>query len=579
MLPSVDVDSITTCLSSLVEDRPPSEIALDVGLVSVGIWLLLKGIRVARSSRRSVTTTRLRGPPSPSYLFGVGEQLEFAPNQDSGALFEAWSKKYGAVYQVPSAFGVQRVVLFDVRAIAHVFARDAGHVPSSTESGEAPGAKGTYDHLAFTKLAVVNLIGKGVLWASGDNHKRQRKALTPAFSNAAIREVTPIFFDSAYKVKNIWDELLTSSSTNDEVVEVQRWMNHISLDSIGLAGFSHDFGAIYGKKSAVTETFDAFSTTPPTKFFRFMFVVLGLVFPWFVNLPTARTQMSKKLNDAMAEIAEALLKRTRREKEQGGNEGEKDRSVIGALLRAETAGTELHLSHQEILDSMKVLLLAGYETTSTSLTWALIELSKNQTAQSKLREELSKLSTGDPTYDQLTSNSLPYLDGVVHEILRLHPVANEVPRVVVEDDIMPLSEPLLDASGKTISSVAVVKGTNIVVPVEGINRSEALWGPDAKAFRPERWLEDGLPDGIPPQVKDVQGYRHLLTFIDGPRICLGRHFAVAEFKAVLSVLIRNFTFDFATPDAKVEVIRSFLFRPKIVGEQGVDVPLRIRRVE
>lgn len=60
-----------------------------------------------------------------------------------------------------------------------------------------------------------------------------------------------------------------------------------------------------------------------------------------------------------------------------------------------------------------------------------------------------------------------------------------------------------------------------------MNRSTTLWGPDAKEFKPERWIGE---QGIPAAAKDVQGHRHLLTFIDGPRTCLGKGFAITEFK-------------------------------------------------
>lgn len=67
----------------------------------------------------------------------------------------------------------------------------------------------------------------------------------------------------------------------------------------------------------------------------------------------------------------------------------------------------------------------------------------------------------------------------------------------------------------------------MLVPAHAMNRSVKYWGADAKEFKPERWL---IPDGILKAAQDIQGHRHLLTFADGPRICLGRHFALAEFK-------------------------------------------------
>jgi cytochrome P450 len=59
------------------------------------------------------------------------------------------------------------------------------------------------------------------------------------------------------------------------------------------------------------------------------------------------------------------------------------------------------------------------------------------------------------------------------------------------------------------------------------NRSETFWGPDSRQFNPERWLSD-----LQYPAKDIHGHRHLYTFADGPRICLGRGFALAEFKVL-----------------------------------------------
>jgi hypothetical protein len=67
-----------------------------------------------------------------------------------------------------------------------------------------------------------------------------------------------VFYDSAYKAKGAWDTAIESSKDGDAVIEVQNWINHISLDTIGIAGFSHDFGSLDGKRASVTEVFDAF---------------------------------------------------------------------------------------------------------------------------------------------------------------------------------------------------------------------------------------------------------------------------------------------------------------------------------
>lgn len=193
---------------------------------------------------------------------------------------------------------------------------------------------------------------------------------------------------------------------------------------------------------------------------------------------------------------------------------------------------------------MKVLILAGYETTSSespvfllaqsqtdispvSLTWALIELAQKPEKQDALRKELSEFATSDPSYDQLT-NGLPYLNGVFREVLRLHPPVRMNQRIAVHDDVVPLSSPVTTLSGERVDSISLGAGSIVVAPLKTLNISETIWGPDAKEFRPERWLEGDA--GLTETARELGGYHHIMSFIDGPRICLGRLFAVAEFK-------------------------------------------------
>lgn len=93
---------------------------------------------------------------------------------------------------------------------------------------------------------------------------------------------------------------------------------------------------------------------------------------------------------------------------------------------------------------------------------------------------------------------------------------------------MPLTTPITTATGEKVSSIHVPKGTPVVVPIQAMGCSKAIWGPDAKEFKPERWLNNR--EGLTAKAKEIQGYHHILTFVDGPRICLGRVFAFTEMK-------------------------------------------------
>ncbi|KAG2039491.1 cytochrome P450 [Suillus americanus] len=518
------------------------------------LWIFAK---VFRALRWRLKTTQLRGPPRTSFIYGVSHDL--ASSQDSGEMYERWATEYGVAYMIPSVLGQTRIVLCDPRAVAHFYARETW----------------TYVQTPLSLALLEASMGRGLLWSQGEDHRRQRKALTPAFSNAAIRKLTSVFYDSAYKAKCAWDTAIESSEDGDAVIEVQNWMSHISLDTIGIAGFSHDFGSLDGKRASVTEVFDTFGNNQQASAVNKVLRLLASVFPIITKMPTKRRNLMKKLGVTMEEISNDLLIRSRREKDLNVSGRDEEKSIIGLLIKSEGQDAELHMSKDEVVAQMKVLLIAGYETISISLTWALIELSRHADVQTCLRGELLAFGA-DPTYDQLKA-SLPYLDAVVHEILRIHPPVGEFIRIAAADDVIPLSEPVRTESGKMTDSISIGKGTLITIPGVTINRSSAIWGPDAKEFKPDRWLTE---DGISGKAKEVQGHRHLLTFVDGPRTCLGKDFAITEFKTVLSVLVKNFVFEMRDgPHTQVEVARGIFPRPRVVGEDGIGVPLRVRRYE
>lgn len=91
---------------------------------------------------------------------------------------------------------------------------------------------------------------------------------------------------------------------------------------------------------------------------------------------------------------------------------------------------------------------------STATTWALYALTKDKKIQDKLRGELSTVSTDNPTMEEL--NSLPYLDAVVRETLRVYPPVTATVRTAVEDDVLPLGNPVKDRNGKLHHDIRLV---------------------------------------------------------------------------------------------------------------------------
>ncbi|KAI6100982.1 cytochrome P450 [Pisolithus croceorrhizus] len=530
---------------ALVRSASPVDVA--TGLAA--LWALRT---VIQAFRKRFRTTRLRGPKSTSLLFGVAKDL-FA-SSDTGTIFEEWSKEYGVAYEVPMIFGKKRIVLCDPKAAAYLLSKDTWSYVGTT------GAK---EHMSRT-------IGKGLFWSEGESHRRQRRSIAPSFNSTTVRKLSPAIHKTVDKVKAAWEANIDADGSGSVVLDVEKWMHYVSLDSFGIAGFSYDFGSLHGKPNSMISVLDAFGAPSSPNFWDGTVLLISLFYPIILNVPTSRVAMFTKLRARMSEICELLIDSAAKEQEEAPSERV---STIGLLLKAEDGVSGRRVTREEVMAQIRTLLFASYETTAIMMTWALIEIARHPNVQTKLREEL--LSFGEePSYDQLTTG-FPYLDAVVQETLRVHSAVQDLIRQASEDDVIPLSEPVQTRSGEVVDSIAVKCGTEIGISVPGMNRSEAIWGPDAKMYRPERWLE---PDGVTRKAQEVRGYRHLLTFGDGPRACIGKLFAIAEIKTVLSVVVKNFVLEMRDgPDTKVEAVRGITLRPKVVGEDGIKVPMRIRQ--
>jgi hypothetical protein len=127
-----------------------------------------------------------------------------------------------------------------------------------------------------------------------------------------------------------------------------------------------------------------------------------------------------------------------------------------------------------------------------------------------------------PSFRDNASRTLPTYVAIVF-------FTTDAVQQAAEDDVIPFTTPITTSTGEKQYSLTVAKGTVISSPIRAMNRSEEFWGPNAKEFEPERWLQDADT-----RSKEISGHRHLLTFSDGPRICLGKNFALTEFKVRLS---------------------------------------------
>ncbi|KAJ7436134.1 cytochrome P450 [Mycena galericulata] len=417
----------------------------------------------------------------------------------------------------------------------------------------------------------------------------------PAFGAPQIRDLPSIFVDTPSQLKDIW---AAHAASNGGVarVDVLSWLSKATLDIIGLAGFNYQINAL---GTPETETQDELAkafedlVTAETEITFSNF--LQHTFPPLRRLPTVGGNITLKSQATITRIGKKLLAESKREIAQDGTfETGRGRDLLTLLVRANTSkeiAASQRLSDEDVLAQVPTFLVAGHETTSTALTWALFSLTQNMAAQTRLREELLSVFTDHLTMDEL--NELKYLDCVVCETLRLHAPVTRSARVAMRDDIIPVSTPYTDIHGTVHETLRIRKGDTISIPILAVNRDVNIWGPCHGIYvrvfdvhpshvefdnsgSPERWeSETPISNAIP----GVWG--QMLTFLGGPKGCIGYRFSVVETKAFLFTLVRAFEFELAFPVEDLRKMSSFIVqRPFIRSEReaGNQLPLLVRPV-
>ncbi|TXT09601.1 uncharacterized protein COLE_03535 [Cutaneotrichosporon oleaginosum] len=514
------------------------------------------------------------GPPNPHLFWGnLQEVIKAPPN----AMHEQWFNTYGNVIRYKFLMGAQRLTSVDMGFIGYVLQHNDEFIKP-----------------VRAQEMLERLLGNGVLIAEHAAHRRQRRVLNPAFSLAAIRDMTPIFYDKSYELQRKLAELIEEPSELDQAaptpakpedvvkgarkIDVMRYMGAATLDVIGLAGFDYDFNALRDNKNELAEAFRTMfsaGTSPSAMnilqnfipILQFVVMRIGKVSSWTRGSPAH----PQELMDNKKAAVRALFAG---EVEKGSDIGKDLLSLVIKANMASDLRPDQQLTDDEVLAQITTFMLAGNETSSTALTWLLYRLALHKDVQDRLRAECQAVPTDRPSMDEI--NALPFLDQCVHESLRFdNPVASTI-REAVSDQVIPLSEPVMGRDGKMMSEIHVKKGTTIFLPIMNVNRSKEIWGEDADKFNPDRFSVGGIPRKHVPGV-----FGNLLTFLGGARNCIGYRFALIEIKMILFVLMRSFEFDELPSKPEYEAKSSIVMRPRVVGEEdaGLQMPLLVRLLE
>ncbi len=177
------------------------------------------------------------------------------------------------------------------------------------------------------------------------------------------------------------------------------------------------------------------------------------------------------------------------------------------------------LSRNELLHEMLFFLVAGYETTSTSVAWFIHLISKHPKVQQRIKTELIDNNLEQDLFvDRL--DSLIYLDCVINEVLRFCPPIDSSNRTLTADDCLPGS------------GAQLFKGDHVLIPFFNLTRDPRYWSIDPEMFYPERFL--GEDKGHHPYA--------LIPFGGGHRQCIGQDLARFELKIIIARLMQQVTF-------------------------------------
>lgn len=399
----------------------------------------------------------------------------------------------------------------------------------------------------------------------------------PAFAFRHVKDLYPVFWDKAREgVQAMTQQILvdaakepsketpvdsekTTALEKDDsrkraVLEVGGWASRITLDIIGVAGMGHDFRAIADPTNKLFRTYNlVFQPSGQAR----MLQMIGMFLPmWLVSrIPVRR-------NEDMA-LAAKTIRQTCRDliHEKQNKLVRKELHDVDILSVALESGG---FSEDNLVDQLMTFLAAGHETTASSMTWAIYMLCCHPDVQTRLRQEvrerLPSLDDSTASISSIDIDRMPYLNAVCSEVLRyLSPVP------------MTLRETAVDT---TIQGQHVPKGTRIILAPSGTNKDISLWGPDATKFNPDRWLPKFEGDKSAGLGGATSNYA-LLTFLHGPRSCIGMGFAKAEFACLLAAWVGRMEFELRDPElldqSKMDIKSGVTSRPA----NGLHVKARV----
>lgn len=353
----------------------------------------------------------------------------------------------------------------------------------------------------------INYVCKFLISLHGQEWKRTRTIMTPAFSSGKMKAMFPL-------MERSMESLVKAIDSRKGDIEVIHLFGCLTMDVIARVAFAIETNTHDDPAHPFVLNSKRLFDFPKLK------ILLALTVPRSILEYFNTNILDVEAFDYMVQLAQHMLNERRKTFSQGS--GSSVRMDFLDLMLETGKDT---LTDEEIVANIILFLFAGFHTSSTALAFAVYELARHQGIQERVREEIVSAKEGNGgviDYDLL--NSLTYLEAVINETLRMYPPLIESERECTEDYVLKVNTPHL---GKR--DIFIPKGTGIVIPIYAIHYMEEYF-PNPETFNPERFL---------PANKDQLVPYTFLAFATGPRNCIGMRFAYMEMKlALVNILSR-----------------------------------------
>ncbi|KAM4079829.1 hypothetical protein ACB094_09G144700 [Castanea mollissima] len=362
-----------------------------------------------------------------------------------------------------------------------------------------------------------DFLGHGIFNSDGELWKLQRKTASHEFNTKSLRNF--VMENVTIEINTRLLPILTKASKTQQVLDLQDTLECFAFDNICKLAFNVDPSCLSVGGTGAFEFMRAFEEATKIPSYRFMYAFRFMVIvKKFLNIGSERRL--KESVKIVHEFADNIIR------SRMGQKVDKEKDLLSRFMSNEENSLEF------LRDFVISFILAGRDTTSSSLSWFFWLLSSHPNVEQNILKELETIRLHD----------MHYLHAAISEALRLYPPVPANKKTCLNDDIMP-------------DGTFVGKGW------------ENIWGKNCFEFLPERWIENGV-------CKQESPFR-FPAFQAGPRICLGKDMAYNQMKSIAASVIEIFEMEVESRDKVPEFVLALTLRMK----NGLPVRVRKRCVD